>query len=49
MFLNTVSGRVTAIIVRIYQRLTAHHQLHQPEHIGAFAGSYLPREDWDHK
>jgi hypothetical protein len=37
-----------AVLVRWFLRLTHHHQLHQPEHVGAFAGSLLPREDWDH-
>jgi hypothetical protein len=31
-----------------FQRLTHHYQLHQPEHVGAYAGSLLPRQDWDH-
>jgi hypothetical protein len=49
MFNNAISLRVTATINRIYQYLTAHHPLHKTEHIGAFAGSYLSREDWDHQ
>ncbi|MDH4482524.1 MAG: hypothetical protein QE279_07435 [Rhodoferax sp.] len=35
-------------LARWFLRLTHHHQLHQPEHVGAYAGSLLRREDWDH-
>jgi hypothetical protein len=28
--------------------MTGHYQLHQPEHVGMFAGSLLSRSDWDH-
>jgi hypothetical protein len=50
MFINVINWRVTAsAVIRIFQRLTSHHSLHQPEHIGAFAGSYLAHSDWDQK
>ena len=49
MFRNAINWHVTVAIIRIYQRLTAHHSLHKTEHIGAFAGSYLAHGDWDHK
>ena len=35
-------------LARWFLRLTHHHQLHQPEHVGPYAGSLLRREDWDH-
>jgi hypothetical protein len=35
-------------LVLWFQRLTQHYQLHQPEHVGPYAGSLLRREDWDH-
>ena len=46
---NATHWRVTAVVIRIYRLLTAHHKLHSPEHVGAFAGSYLPHGDWDHR
>ena len=49
MFTNVTHWRVTAAVIRIYERLTAHHHLHKTEHIGAFAGSYLAHGDWDHR
>ena len=49
MFNSAINWRVTAVIVKIYQRLTLHHSLHKAEHIGAYAGSYLAHGDWDHK
>jgi hypothetical protein len=50
MFTNAINWRVTAaFIVKMYERVTAHHTLHQPEHIGAFAGSYLAHGDWNRK
>jgi hypothetical protein len=49
MFNNAINWRITAVVIRIYQILTTHHQLHQAEHIGPFAGSYLPHGDWDHR
>lgn len=45
---NKAMNCSAAALVRAYKFLTSHHQLHQPEHIGAFAGSYLRRGDWDH-
>jgi len=35
------------VFSRWFLRLTHHYQLHQPEHVGAYAGSLLRREDWD--
>jgi hypothetical protein len=32
-----------------WDKLTGHHQLHDVVHIGQFAGSLLPKEDWDHQ
>lgn len=29
------------------QGLVRHHQLHQPEHVGMFAGSLLQVKDWE--
>lgn len=40
--------RITDLAIRWLAILTAHHQLHAPEHVGMFAGSLLAREDWDH-
>jgi hypothetical protein len=31
-----------------WNTVTGHHQLHSVEHVGQFAGSLLPKEDWDH-
>jgi len=42
--LHTARG----VLVRWFLRLTHHTQLHQPEHVGPYAGSLLRREDWDH-
>jgi hypothetical protein len=42
--MQTVRGAV----VRWLLAVTHHYQLHQPEHVGAFAGSLLQRKDWDH-
>lgn len=48
-FNNAINWRVTAAIVSIYKLLTNRHKLHAPEHVGAFAGSYLQHEDWNHR
>ncbi len=32
----------------VWRALTGHHPLHDAEHVGQFAGSLLPKEDWDH-
>jgi hypothetical protein len=50
MFIKPNNWRViSAAVIKIYQRLTVHHPLHQSAHIGAFAGSYLAHSDWDKK
>lgn len=41
-------GRITAFVLRLFARLTKHHALHKPEHVGMFAGSLLQHADWDH-
>lgn len=40
--------RFTAAILGLLVLLTKHHSLHEPEHVGMFAGSLLQRGDWDH-
>lgn len=49
---NAVNTRVSWSIGLLARRwflaLMDHHQLHQPEHVGMFAGSLLARSDWDH-
>ena len=47
MLTNPMKWGITAAVILIFRRLTAHHQLHAPEHVGAFAGSYLRHGDWD--
>ena len=37
-----------AWVYQACQGLVRHHQLHQPEHVGMFAGSLLPVRDWEH-
>lgn len=48
MFKNALSCAIAKAMIRAYKSLTKHYKLHKPEHIGAFAGSYLRRGDWDH-
>ena len=36
------------VVARWFLALTHRHQLHTPEHVGAFAGSLLRHQDWDH-
>ena len=54
MFLfQTASGagshwHITEVAIHWFELLTRHYQLHQPKHVGMFAGSLLQREDWDH-
>jgi hypothetical protein len=36
------------LIARYFRALTHHYSLHLPAHVGAFAGAYLERRDWDH-
>jgi hypothetical protein len=31
-----------------FHRLTRHYAIETPDHVGAFAGAYLERRDWDH-
>jgi hypothetical protein len=33
----------------VWNAVTGNHPLHDAEHVGQFAGSLLPKEDWDHK
>lgn len=40
--------RITLIALGLFAVLTKHYSLHQPEHVGMFAGSLLQRSDWDH-
>ena len=40
--------RITVAVLSLFTLLTKHHSLHQPEHVGMFAGSLLQRGDWDH-
>ena len=40
---------ITIAVLGLLALLTKHHSLHQPEHIGMFAGSLLQRGDWDHR
>lgn len=28
--------------------VTRHYAIETPDHVGAFAGAYLERKDWDH-
>ena len=37
------------VIARWIVVLTRRASLHQTLHVGAFAGSYLERRDWDHR
>ena len=39
---------ITDFAIKWIAILTEHHHLHAPEHVGMFAGSLLPRSDWDH-
>jgi hypothetical protein len=45
-----ISGRwrITLAVLSLLTLITKHHSLHQPEHVGMFAGSLLQRGDWDH-
>ncbi len=36
------------LLMRVFTVLTKHYQLHQPEHVGMFAGSLLLHSDWNH-
>ena len=40
--------RITVIVRELFTRLTKHHSLQQPVHVGMFAGSLLQRDNWDH-
>jgi hypothetical protein len=40
--------RITLAVLSLFTLITKHHSLHQPEHVGMFAGSLLQRGDWDH-
>jgi|APGre2960657404_1045060.scaffolds.fasta_scaffold16899_4 hypothetical protein len=39
----------TSLLSKFYRVFFHHYSLHAPEHVGPFAGSLLPRNDWDHK
>jgi hypothetical protein len=40
--------RILSFVIRFFNALAQHHQLHAQQPIGMFAGSLLPRCDWDH-
>jgi hypothetical protein len=46
--ITPVSWSIGLLARRWILALVHHHQLHQPEHVGMFAGSLLSRSDWDH-
>ena len=39
---------VFATLSKCFHALVHRHALHAPEHVGQFAGSLLPLEDWQH-
>jgi len=45
---NAIHGNVTSLVIRVFHILTARHKLHELEHVGPFAGTYLPHQDWNH-
>jgi len=40
--------QITAIFSKCYRAFFHHYALHEPEHVGQFAGSLLPLDDWQH-
>lgn len=46
--ITPVPWSISLLARRWILALIDHHQLHQPEHVGMFAGSLLSRSDWDH-
>ncbi len=40
--------RITLAVLSLLALATKHYSLHEPEHVGMFAGSLLQRGDWDH-
>jgi hypothetical protein len=36
------------LLSKWFAAVTRHYSLHMPEHVGAYAGAYLERRDWDH-
>jgi hypothetical protein len=56
MFLHTAAAPAQGVgwlavcllwAYQAYQSVTRRYKLHQPEHVGMFAGSLLPVKDWD--
>ena len=45
---HPITWRLTHTLMRWYAAVTHHYALHQPEHVGPYAGSLLERRDWDH-
>ncbi len=39
---------VSAWVYKVVRLVTRHHAEQTPVHVGAFAGAYLERRDWDH-
>ena len=48
MSANSAHWPLTLALLGLFNLLTKHYALHQPEHVGMFAGSLLQRQDWDH-
>lgn len=40
---------LTPTLLKVFRVLFHHYSLHAPEHVGQFAGSLLPLEDWQHR
>lgn len=40
--------KIYAVLTTWFRRMTHHYAIQTPDHVGAFAGAYLERKDWDH-
>jgi hypothetical protein len=40
--------QISAIFSKCVHAFFHHYALHEPEHVGQFAGSLLPLSDWQH-
>jgi len=40
--------RITVVLLGLLALITRHYPMHEPVHVGMFAGSLLQRGDWDH-
>jgi hypothetical protein len=41
-------NKITISLARWFKALVHHYSLHEPEHVGQFAGSLVPMGDWQH-